>query len=105
MTEAERFLEDRRSQQQQVAMPPQAPPPPPVGQTAPTHAASVAQGGIGSKKSSSMNKVFAVIVFLVLIFLGTYFAKVSHGGAISVWFGYVLGASAFIFGSMIWKSK
>lgn len=43
-----------------------------------------------------MNKAMAVVVFLVLIFTGTYFAKVSHGGAGSVFIGYTLGAAAFI---------
>jgi hypothetical protein len=105
MTEAERFLEERRRPQQQAAMPPQTPPPPPAGQAAPTHAESAAQGGIGPKKGSIINKVFAVIVFLVLLFLGTYFAKVSRGGIGSVWLGYTLGAAAFIFAPMFWNSK
>ena len=48
-----------------------------------------------------MNKVIAVVVFLVLIFMGTYFAKVSHGGAGSVFIGYSLGAAAFIFAPMM----
>ncbi len=52
-----------------------------------------------------MNKVIAVVVFLVLIFIGTYFAKVSQGGAGSVFIGYTLGAAAFIVAPMIWKSK
>ena len=56
-------------------------------------------------RSGGMNKVIAVVVFLVLIFMGTYFAKVSQGGAGSVFIGYTLGAAAFIVAPMIWKSK
>lgn len=105
MTEAERFLEERKNQQRKAGMPPQAPSPPPVRQAAPVHNESAAQGGIGPKSRCFMNKVFAVIAFLVLLFVGTYFAKGSRGGVGSVWLGYTLGALAFIFAPMIWKSK
>lgn len=52
-----------------------------------------------------MNKVIAVVVFLVLLFIGTYFAKVSQGGIGSIFLGYTLGAAAFIVAPMIWKKK
>jgi len=52
-----------------------------------------------------MKKVLAVIVFIVLILLGTFFARVSDGGVGSAILGYALGVSAFIFAPMIWKSK
>ena len=52
-----------------------------------------------------MNKILAIVVFLVLLFLGTYFAKVSHGGVGAAFLGYTLGALAFIVAPMIWKGK
>jgi len=52
-----------------------------------------------------MNKVIAVVVFLVLLFFGTYFAKVHTGGGGAVFIGYALGAAAFILAPKIWKGQ
>lgn len=52
-----------------------------------------------------MNKFLAVVVFLILFFPATYFAKVHQGGGVSVLLGYALGAAAFIFAAMIWNWK
>jgi|LFRM01.1.fsa_nt_gb multisubunit Na+/H+ antiporter MnhB subunit len=105
MTEAERFLEERMSQQRQAPMLPQAPPAPPAEKATPAHDEAAAQGGIGSRRINIMNRVSASIAFLVLIFLGTYIVRLSHGDAGSAFIGYALGAAAFIFAPMIWKSK
>lgn len=52
-----------------------------------------------------MNKAIAVVVFLVLMFIGTYFAKVSQGGIGATFIGYTIGALAFIVAPILWKKK
>ena len=49
---------------------------------------------------SVVAKVVAVVVFLALILIGTYFARIS-GPAI---LGYIIGAAAFIVAPMIWRA-
>lgn len=49
---------------------------------------------------SVVAKAVAVVVFLALILIGTYFARIS-GPAI---LGYIIGAAAFIIAPMIWRA-
>jgi hypothetical protein len=55
--------------------------------------------------SGSVNKVLSVVVFFILMFIGTYFARVSSGGIGSVFIGYTIGAIAFIVAPILWKMK
>ena len=52
------------------------------------------------RSSGKAFKVLGVIVFVVLILIGTYFARIS-GPAI---LGYVCGAAALIIAPAIWKA-
>lgn len=46
-------------------------------------------------------KVLAVVVFIVLILIGTYFARISGPALL----GYIIGAAAFIIAPWIWNSR
>ena len=61
---------------------------------------AVSPSSVLKSKGSVGAKIVAVVVFLILILIGTYFARVS-GPAI---LGYVIGAMAFIIAPKIWKS-
>ena len=45
-------------------------------------------------------RILAVIVFVVFILIGTYFARLSG----PVILGYIIGAMAFIIAPMIWRA-
>ena len=45
-------------------------------------------------------KALAVIVFIVLILIGTYFARISG----PAFLGYIIGAAAFIIAPKIWNA-
>jgi hypothetical protein len=46
-------------------------------------------------------KVLAVVVFAIMILIGTYFAKVSGPPIL----GYIIGAAAFLVSPLIWNAR
>lgn len=70
--------------------------------------------GDGSKGESDINdgpsdissiffKIMAVLVFVILIFIGTYFAKVANGSIFGTFFGIVVAVWAFMLAPKIWR--
>jgi hypothetical protein len=58
---------------------------------------------VGLSKSNVGFKILAAVVFLLLIFVGTYFVSVANPPIPIL--GYIIGALAFIVAPKIWRGK
>lgn len=81
-----------------------SPPPPSAVNNSQSHAPSV-RSGSSLTQSNSGNKILAVVVFLILMFIGTAFATSSVGGSFNRLIGYIFGGMAFTFAAMLWNKK